>query len=84
MNTGLIIFLIVLFAIALVGTFFAFRQEENKMKKYEEDGDTPQDEIQRSLDYEKSSLKSNVSIQVWIYVVAILLSLLAFAIYLMI
>jgi hypothetical protein len=84
MNAGLIIILVILFVAALIGTFFAFRQEENKMKKYEEEGDTPQDEIRRSLDYEKSSLKSNVPIQVWIYTIAILLSLLAFAIYLMI
>jgi hypothetical protein len=84
MNTGLIIFLVILFVAALIGTFFAFRQEENKMKKYEEEGDTPQDEIQRSLDYEKSSLKSNVPIQIWIYTITIFLSLLAFAIYLMI
>ncbi|GAB3793179.1 hypothetical protein [Virgibacillus kimchii] len=82
MNTGLIILLIILFAAALGGTFYAFKQEENKMKKYEEEGDTPQNEIQRSLEYEKSSLKSNVPIQVWIYSISILLSLLAFALYL--
>ena len=82
MNTGIVIFLIVLFAAALAGTFFAFRQEENKIKRYEEEGVTPQDEIKRSLDYEKSSLKSNVPIQLWIYSIAIFLSLLACVIYL--
>ncbi|PAV28823.1 hypothetical protein CIL05_14445 [Virgibacillus profundi] len=83
MSTGLLIFLIVLFIAALAGTFYAFKQEENKMKKYEEEGQTVQDELKRSLDYETSSVKSNVSLQVWIYVITILLSLIAFAIYLL-
>lgn len=82
MNTGLLIFLTVLFIAALAGTFFAFKQEEKKMKKYEEEGQTVQDELKRSLEYESSSLKSNVPIQIWIYVITIILSLVAFAIYL--
>ncbi|MFA1818769.1 hypothetical protein ACDX78_00980 [Virgibacillus oceani] len=82
MSTGLIIFLVILFIVSLLATFYALRQEENKIKKYEEEGDTPQEEIKRSLDYEKSSLKSNIPIQIWIYTIAILLSLLAFVIYL--
>lgn len=82
MNTGLLIFLTVLFIAALAGTFFAFKQEEKKMKQYEEEGQTEQDELKRSLEYETSSLKSNVPIQIWIYVITILLSLIAFAIYL--
>jgi hypothetical protein len=84
MNAGLLIFFIILFIAAMIGTFYAFKQEENKMKKYEEEGVTPQDEIKRSLEYEKSSLKSNVPIQVWIYTITILLALLAFAIYLIV
>ena len=79
MNIGLITLLLVLCVAGLGGTFLAFKQEEKKIKKYEEEG---RDELRRSLDYETSSIKSNVSIQVWIYVVTILLSLVAFAIYL--
>ncbi|APC48832.1 hypothetical protein [Virgibacillus halodenitrificans] len=82
MNTGLLLFLFVLFGVALWGTFYAFKQEEEKMKKYEEEGDTVEDQLKRSLEYEKSSLKSNVPIQIWIYTITILLSLIAFAIYL--
>ncbi|GAB3064326.1 hypothetical protein [Virgibacillus ainsalahensis] len=82
MSAGLIIVLILLSIFAIGGTFFAFKQEENKMKKYEKEGETVQDEIKRSLDYEESSLKSNVPIQIWIYSIAIFLSLVAFAIYL--
>lgn len=82
MNIGLLLFLFVLFGVALWGTFYAFKQEEEKMKKYEEEGDTVEDQLKRSLEYEKSSLKSNVPIQIWIYTITILLSLIAFAIYL--
>ncbi|UJL47760.1 hypothetical protein KFZ58_07860 [Virgibacillus sp. NKC19-16] len=80
MSTGLIIILIILFIGAIGGTFFAFRQEENKMKKYEEEGETIEQELKRSHDYETTS-KSNITAQIWIYTIAILLSLIAFAIY---
>ncbi|MBM7598809.1 cbb3-type cytochrome oxidase subunit 3 [Virgibacillus halotolerans] len=82
MGIGLIIFLIVLFIAAIGGTFFAFRQEENKMKKYAEEGQTFQDELKRAEEYEERSLKSNIPVLSWIYVITILLSLLAFAFYL--
>ncbi|AIF45477.1 hypothetical protein [Virgibacillus sp. SK37] len=82
MNMGLLLFLFALFGVALWGTFYAFKQEEKKMKKYEEEGDTVEEQLKRSLEYEKSSLKSNVPIQIWIYTITILLSLIAFAIYL--
>lgn len=82
MSTGMIIFLIVLFVAAILGTFYAFKQEEKKMKKYEEEGVTVQEELQRSNDYETNSLKKSVPLQVWIYVITIGLSLLVFAIYL--
>ncbi|GAA0421674.1 hypothetical protein JUJ52_11650 [Virgibacillus sp. AGTR] len=82
MSLGLILLLIVLFIAALGGTIFALKQEENKMKKYEEEGHTPQDELERSIEYESKSLSSNVPILTWIYSITILLAILAFAIYL--
>lgn len=82
MSIGLIISLIILFIAAICGTFYAFRQEEKKMKQYEEEGVTVEEELRRSNAYEKSSLKTSLPVQVWIYVIAIGLSLLAFAIYL--
>ncbi|TFJ94449.1 hypothetical protein [Lentibacillus salicampi] len=81
MSIGLLIFLVVLFIAALGGTFFAFKQEENKMKKYEEEGDTVEDQLRRSHEYESSSLKSNVPLQLVIYGVTITASLIVFAIY---
>lgn len=82
MSAGLIIFLIILFIIAICGTFYAFKQEEKKMKQYEKEGVTVEEELRRSNEYEKSSLKSSLPVQIWIYIIAIGLSLLAFAIYL--
>lgn len=81
MNTGLIISLIILFIIAILGTFYALKQEEKKMKQYEDEGVTVEEELRRSNEYEKSSLKSSLPVQIWIYVITIGLSLLAFAIY---
>ncbi|MFD2628187.1 hypothetical protein [Oceanobacillus kapialis] len=52
------------------------------MKKYEEDGDTIEDQLTRSLEYESASLKSNVRLQIWIYSITLTLALIAFFIYL--
>lgn len=81
MSTALIISLIVLFVIAMWGTFYALKQEEKKMKQYEEEGVTVEEELRRSNEYEKSSLKTSLPVQIWIYVIAIGISLIAFAIY---
>lgn len=80
-STGLIVFFIVLFIVALVATFYALKQEENKQKRYEEAGVTPEEELKRSFEYERKSLKSNVPVQVWIYTITITLSLVIFAVY---
>jgi len=77
MSTWLLIFLSVLFIITMVLTFYAFRQEEKKMKRYEEEGDTIADEIKRSHDYESQSIKYHVPVQIWIYVVTIALTIIA-------
>lgn len=79
--TGLIILLAVLFIAALAGTLYAFKQEENKMKRYEEEGRTVEDELRRSHEYESASLKSNIPLQLAIYAVTIVLALIIFAFY---
>lgn len=81
MTTGIWILLILLFAAALFGTIFAFKQEEKKMKKYEEEGDTIEDELRRSHEYETSSLKSNVPLLSTIYIVTIVAAIIAFIVY---
>src|SRR5690625_184573 len=65
--TWLIIASFILFVVALVWTLFIFKQEENKMKKYEEEGDTLEDQLKRSEEYEKRSLSSDVTLQIVIY-----------------
>lgn len=75
------IFLAVFFIAILLVTLYIFRKEEQKIKKLEEQGDSSKDELQRSLEYEKQSLKSNVPILSWIYGITIGVSLLVFFIY---
>ncbi|WP_232231182.1 hypothetical protein [Virgibacillus sp. 6R] len=81
MNIALILFLLLLFIVALGGTLYVFKQEEKKMKQYETEGDTAKSALQRSMEYETKSLKSNVPILIWIYSVTILIALIAFFVY---
>ncbi|WP_026907349.1 hypothetical protein [Paucisalibacillus globulus] len=83
MNIWLIIAIIaILCVIGLIATLLVIKQEESKMKQYEEDGDTAQNELKRSLEYESQSISSNVKSLSWIYIIAISLSFIAFALYL--
>jgi len=81
MTIWLSIIMAIVTLIALIWTLYIFKQEENKMKKYEADGDTVENEVNRSLEYESRSLKKNVPLQIWIYTITIVLSLVVFAIY---
>lgn len=81
MSMGLIIFLIILFIITMGFTFLAFKQEETKMKKIKDEGNTIENELKRSYEYESTSVKNYIPIQIWIYGIAILLSIVAAIIY---
>ena len=81
--TLLLIVSTVLVVIAIIWTLIIFKQEENKMKKYEEEGDTLEDQLRRSEEYEKRSLRSDVPLQIIIYSVFTVLFFVAFLIYLM-
>ncbi|MGX4668295.1 hypothetical protein JNUCC74_03665 [Cerasibacillus sp. JNUCC 74] len=81
MSVELIVFLVILFIFTLLVTLLIFKQEENKLKQYEQLGDTVENELRRSKEYETQSLKINVPILTWIYVVTILLGLVALFIY---
>lgn len=74
MSMPLIIFLIILFVVAMLFTFIAFKQEEMKMKQYKEAGDTVESELKRSLEYEATSVKKYIPIQIWLYVITTILS----------
>lgn len=80
--TFLIIISSILLIIALVWTLIIFKQEGNKMKQYEKEGDTPEDELKRSKEYESRSLQSNIPLQIIIYTVFIVLFFIAFLLYL--
>lgn len=67
--------------IAVVLTLYGMKQEEDKQKKYEEAGKEAVSELERSLEYETKSLKSNLPSLIWIYVITIGLSMLALAFY---
>lgn len=83
MSMGLIIFLIILFIIAMVGTFMGFKEEEDKMKKHKEEGTTHEDDAKRTEEYENKWLKTGLRSQALIYTVAIVLSvIIALVIYL--
>lgn len=82
MSVELLIFLGILFVITMALTFYAFYQEEKKMKKYEEEGDTISDELRRSREYESKSIRYHVPVQIWIYVITFIAMIVAFIVYL--
>ena len=82
MNLWIVIaFIAVLCVIGLIATLMVIKQEESKMKQYEEEGDTAESQLKRSLEYESKSISSNVKSLSWIYAVAIVLSFIAFGLY---
>lgn len=82
MSVPLIIFLVVLFIITMALTLYAFRQEEMKLKQYEEEGNTVKDELKRSHEYETTSIRKYIPIQIWIYSITFIVGIVAFIIYL--
>lgn len=82
MSLNLILVLLILFIVALAGTFIVLKEEENKMQKHKEDGDTPKENAQRSEEYEEDWLKTGLRKQVIIYTASIILALIiAFVIF---
>lgn len=53
---------------ALVGTLLVGKDISSKLKDYENEGDTLQDELARSHEYETKSLRVNIKSLSWIYV----------------
>ncbi len=95
MTKGMILVLGVLMAIILIITIIGFimtllviRDVNGQIKKYESSGDTLQNEVARSHDYETSSLKTSVkslswiNIILWIVIIIIALAFVLFGKYL--
>lgn len=80
-NLFVIIFLAIVIIIAFIWTYKIFKDEERKLRQYEEIGATAEEELKRSHEYEKKSLLRNMKNLTWIYVITITLSLIIFAFY---
>lgn len=81
MSTAIYFIIGLLFVLTLVGTLLIGKSENDKIKKYEKEGDSPEDELKRSWEYENSSLKKNIPSLLIIYTVFIVASIIALAIY---
>ncbi|WP_246001218.1 hypothetical protein [Oceanobacillus piezotolerans] len=79
--TFMIVFIAIILVVAVVATFIILKQEETKMKTYEEEGETVKDELKRSHEYESSSLSKNVKNLSWIYAIVTIMSFVVLAIY---
>ncbi|WP_085524252.1 hypothetical protein [Tuberibacillus sp. Marseille-P3662] len=76
----LIVLAILVCVVGLVGTIFVGKEVNQTIEKYDEEGDTHQDEQQRSWDYETRSLK-NVKVLSMIYGVTFLGAIIALIIF---
>jgi len=84
MNTILIACSVLLVIVAAAGTAYALKQEDRKIKKYQAADYTVKDEIKRSQEYENNSVSKYNPIQIWTYVIGLIVTLIliaAFAIY---
>ncbi len=80
MASGWVIGIIaVLCIIALVMTYRVLKTEEKKQREYRSEGDN---ELQRSHEYEKKSLKSDLPNLTWIYIIATIIVTILFVVYL--
>ncbi|AXI11116.1 hypothetical protein CUC15_06650 [Oceanobacillus zhaokaii] len=78
---GIIILLVVILVIALIATLLILKKEENKLKQYEMEGDTIENELKRSHEYETKSLKKNLPNLAWVYIITIIVSIVILAVY---
>lgn len=84
MNTILIIGSLGLVVVAAIVTVIALKQEERKIKKYQTEVFSYEDELKRSQEYEENSIRNVIPIQLWMYgigLVASIVLIIAFAIY---
>lgn len=75
------ILIIVLFILATYITYRLFVDEEKRQEVLEKEEDTPQNEIERSLEYETTSISKNVKRLSWIYAISIIAGIVIFFIY---
>jgi len=75
MYMTLIIGSLILTIIAGIITFFALKQEDKKIEKYQSEGNNPANDLKRSHDYEKESVNAVLPVQIWAYGICALATL---------
>lgn len=65
----------------MVLTLYAYRLEEKKMEKYEQESQSPEDELKRSHEYESRSLRTSMRVQIWYYFIAVAIMTIGLVIY---
>lgn len=81
MGIGLYILITALFIITLLLTFYAFNQIDKEIKGHEAKDSSVKDEIRRSHEFETASIGRHLPVQIWLYVITIVGSLIGLAIY---
>jgi Flp pilus assembly protein TadB len=67
--------------IAIILTYRILKEEEKKLEDLKESGDTVQDEIKRSHEYEEKSWGTGIPLISWIYVIATVGAIILFVVY---
>lgn len=75
------IILIVLGIITVYITYRIFNKEEKRQERLDDEDDSAKNEMERSLEYETTSITMNLKRLVWIYAITLPLSLIIFFIF---
>lgn len=78
----LLIVLIIITIIAIIITYRILKGMEKQMKSYEDEGVTVEEERERSLRYETESFKKHLPVQIFLYILLIILTLIGFFVFL--
>lgn len=79
----LLIVLIIITLVAIIATYRILKGMEKQMKEYEEEGVTVEEERERSIRYETESFKKHLPIQIVLYIILLVLTVIGFLIFLM-
>ncbi|HLR15969.1 MAG TPA: hypothetical protein VK144_09075 [Bacillota bacterium] len=79
----LLIVLIIITLVAIVITYRILKGMEKQMKSYEDEGVTVEEERERSLRYETESFKKHLPIQIFLYILLFIITVIGFVIFLL-
>lgn len=78
----LLIVLIIITILAIIITYRILKGMEKQMKSYEDEGVTVKEERERSLRYETESFKKHLPVQIFLYILLFIATVVGFIIYL--